>query len=377
MITKVTQGTAGSTAARWSASQSAHSRIDLGIGATLMIVACCLPMLDPGRYVLGQMTLFFLWAGIVTQWNLIFGVAGVYSLAQMAVFLVGGYAAAMLGFYFGVSLWIGIWVGGVAAVVFSLAVGMATLRLRGPYVMLLTLATTVAIQALLQGDVDCYVKSATTCYPLTGGPRGMVNFGDFGFVKWLGYKYAPLGGYYLALTVLITGTALAVVVIRSPLGTAFKALRDNQTLAASRGVAKVKFQILVFAIAGFFTGIAGVLYAGQFRTIGPNMLNLDTLLFLLSMLVVGGVGTRWGPLVGCAVIMLSQEAMKDLAEWQMIGFGAITVAFVVFLKEGVVGAADKLWKRWRRQLSGSHDESKFSKGGELPFAKAVEGNGQR
>jgi branched-chain amino acid transport system permease protein len=253
------------TAFLWERSWRKQTRADSVSGAVVVLLFSIVPVFDPGRYILGQITLFFLWAGIVTQWNLIFGIAGVFSLAQMAVFLVGGYAAAMLGFYFGISLWVGLLVGGATASLFSLALGIATLRLRGAYVMLLTLAVTVAIQALVQGDVDCFVKTATTCYPLTGGPRGLLNFGDFGFVKWLGYRYAPLGGYYLALTILVLGTVFAITVIRSPLGLAFKALRDNQTLAASRGVAKIKFQILVFGLAGFFTGVGGVFYAGQFH----------------------------------------------------------------------------------------------------------------
>ena len=90
----------------------------------------------------------------------------------------------------------------------------------------------------------------------------------------------------------------------------------------------------------------GSVYAAHFRTIGPSLLDLDLLLFLLSMLVVGGLGSRWGPIIGCIIIMVANELMKDLGEWRMISFGAITVVFIVLLREGVVGLIETAWRRY-------------------------------
>ena len=328
----------------YAAARRQDLRLDLAIGFALLAVAVIIPILSPGKYILGQFTLFFIWACVVTQWNLVFGVAGVYSLAQMAVFFLGGYAAAMLGFYLEISIWYGAWVGAVFAVFVSVVIGAATLRLQGPYVLLLTLAIAVVIQALVQSDVNCFFYEGKICYPLTGGPRGLMKFGDLGFRDWLAYKQAPLGTYYLGLLLLVINTIFAFVIIKSPFGSAFRALRDNQPLASSRGIARVKYQILVFALSGFFTGLMGSVYAGHFRTIGPALLDLDLLLFLFSMLVVGGLGSRWGPIIGCIIIMVANELMKDLGEWRMIAFGAITVAFIVLLREGVVGVIQSVWR---------------------------------
>ena len=115
-------------------------RQDVWIGAVFLLGAVLLPLLDIGNYYLSQITLFFIWAAVVTQWNLVFGVAGVFSLGHMAVFAVGGYAAAMIGLYQDISLWFALPFGALASVIFSLLMGFTTLRLRGPYVAVMTFA---------------------------------------------------------------------------------------------------------------------------------------------------------------------------------------------------------------------------------------------
>ena len=95
------------------------TRRDLTIGLVILAILIAMPFIWPTRYILGQFTLFFIWATVVTQWNLVFGVVGIFSLAQMALFAIGGYVTGMLGLYFGWPLWIGMFFGGFAAVLFS------------------------------------------------------------------------------------------------------------------------------------------------------------------------------------------------------------------------------------------------------------------
>ena len=104
---------------------------DMIIGALALAVAIAIPFFDPGRYILVQITLFFIWAMVVTQWNLVFGVAGIFSLAQMTVFAVAAYAAAMFGLYLHINLWIATPIAALVAVAFSALVGVATFVSRG------------------------------------------------------------------------------------------------------------------------------------------------------------------------------------------------------------------------------------------------------
>lgn len=321
-------------------------RRDLWVGCGLLVVAIGLPLVFPTRYILGQGVLIFIWATVVSQWNLVFGMAGVFSLAQMAIFAMGGYTTAMLALYLGVPLWLGMFVGGAAAVVFSLLIGLACLRLRGPYVALLTLAISQAMYVLIITDTACFFKQGFTCRNFTGGTRGMSRFGDFGFRELFGREYAAFGNYYLALAVLIAATLFAAFIMRSPLGYGFKALRDNPAYAMARGVSRFKYQLLVFAASAFFTGIAGAVYAGHFRVMGANVLYLSLLLYLLSMMVIGGLGTLWGPIAGAVALIVIDEGLKEVVEWRLAGLGLILSFGVIFMPRGITGALQQL-AEWR------------------------------
>lgn len=325
-------------------------RRDLIIGAGLLAAAVAVPFLMGGRYVLGQLTLFFIWATVVTQWNLVFGVAGIFSLAQMALFAMGGYATAMLGLYFDWNLWAALPVGGLAAVAFSLVIGLACLRLRGPYVALLTLAIAQVMYLLIITDTACFYMEGVTCRNFTGGTRGMAKYGDFGFRHLLGLHYMAWGDYFLALAVLALATGFSIFLIHSPLGAAFQALRDNPEYATSRGISRFKFQMLVFASSAFFTGLAGGVYAGYYKVMGANTLYLSLLLYLLAMMVIGGLGRTWGPVLGAAALMLADEALKDYPDYRAMGIGAALVLFMMLWPKGIAGGVEAVaeWVAARR-----------------------------
>ena len=318
------------------------------VGLALFAVAIALPFFLPGRYIIGQLTLFFIWATVVTQWNLVFGVAGIFSLAQMAIFAFGGYATAMIGLYGGWNLWLALPFGALAAVVFSLVIGLACLRLKGPYVALLTLAIAQVMYLLIITDTACISMEGVTCRNFTGGTRGLAKYGDFGFRELLGYKFMTFGDYYLALGVLVLATAFSLLLIFGPMGAAFQALRDSPEYATSRGISRFKFQMLVFAASAFFTGLAGGVYAGYYKVMGANTLYLSPLLLLLAMMVIGGLGRIWGPLIGAAVLMLADEALKDFPEYRFMGVGIALVLFIMLWPRGIVGAVEKVWSKLSR-----------------------------
>lgn len=321
------------------------SRRDIIVGGFFLAFFLVAPVLFPGRYLIGQGLTLFIWAAVVSQWNLVFGVAGIFSLAQMAIFAVGGYTAGMLALYLDVSLWLGLVIGGLAATVFSLIVGIASLRLKGAYVALLTLAVVQALYLLIITDTACFMKVGVTCRNFTGGSRGLSQFGDFGFAEMLGRQYIAYGNYYLALALLTVSMLFAYWVINSPIGIAFKALRDNRLYAAGRGVGLVRFQMFIFGMSAFFTGMAGVVFAGSYRVIGANVLELPLLLYLLSMMVIGGIGTFWGPLAGTVLLIVLDEFLKEIGEWRLAGLGTLLVLSVIFLPGGVVGALEKLRRK--------------------------------
>ena len=327
-------------------------RRDILLTLAFVALAIFLPLAISTRYVITQSTLFFIWAVVVTQWNLVLGVGGIFSLAQMALFAVGGYTTAMLGYYMGVPLALAIPVAAVAVVLVSLLVGLACLKLRGPYVALLTLAIAQMFYLLIVNDTACFSMPASGCMPLFGGVRGISRFGDLGFRDLLGSKWY-VAHYYVGLTLFALAMLVSIVIIRGPLGLAFQALRDNPGYAMSRGISRFKYQLWVFAVSAFFTGLAGGLYAAQFAVVGPTVFSLSQLLLLLSMIVVGGLGTIWGPVVGALVLMLADEGMRELGDWRDIGLGLILMLFVVLLRRGLVGGIEDLWRAARSRTNGT------------------------
>lgn len=322
---------------------SARTR-DIITALVLAGLLALVPLFIGTRYVITQMTLFFIWAMVVSQWNLVLGVAGIFSLAQMALFAVGAYATAMLGYYFAVPVLLAMPVAGLVTVAVSALIGLACLRLRGPYVALLTLAIAQVIYLVVVNDTACFTNPPSGCMPLFGGVRGFSRFGDLGFRSLMGSKWY-VAHYYVGLSLAVLAVIFSILIIRGPLGLAFQALRDNPGYAMSRGVGKFKYQLWVFSLSAFFTGLAGSFYAAQFGVVGPIVFSLATLLFLLSMIVVGGIGTVWGPLLGAAILMLADEGMREFGDWRDIGLGLILAAFVILLPRGLAGLAGVATRR--------------------------------
>lgn len=310
-------------------------RRDILIGLVCLALAAALPLAMPGRYVITQSTLFFIWAIVVVQWNLVLGIGGIFSLAQMALFATGAYATAMLGFYWKVPMLAAIPMAGVVAVAVGMLIGLACLRLRGPYVALLTLAIAQVMYVLIVNDTDCFTTTGG-CMPLFGGVRGIGQFGDIGLRALFPSKWY-VAHYYVGLALLAVAVAISIVVIRGPLGLAFRALRDNPGYAMSRGISRFKYQLWIFAVSAFFTGIAGGFYAVHFRVVGPTVFSFSTLLFLIAMIVIGGLGSIWGPLLGAAVLMLADEGMRELSDYRNIGLGLLLAVFVIAWPSGLNG----------------------------------------
>ena len=316
-------------------------RRDLAIGLLLLAAAIALPFVTGVRYYITQATIFFIWATVVTQWNLVLGVGGIFSLAQMALFACGAYATAMLGYYLAWPLWLAMPGAALLTVLFSMLIGLACLRLRGPYVALLTLAIAQVIYIYIINDTECFTMPPSGCMPLLGGVRGISRFGDLGFRDLFGGQFY-VAHYYLGLVLLTLATIFSIIIFRGPLGLAFQALRDNPGYAASRGISRFKYQLWIFALSAFFTGLAGAVHAAHFRVVGPTMLLLPLLLFLLSMIVVGGLGSIWGPLLGAALLMLADEATKEFEQYRNFGLGVLLAVFVLLLPQGLVGAIASL-----------------------------------
>jgi branched-chain amino acid transport system permease protein len=316
-------------------------RRHLLVAGLIALAFAVLPLLVTERYLLGEVIIFLIWSIVAANWNLLMGHAGVFSLAQMLFFATGAYGVAVATQFAGLSIWLAIPVAALAATLLALIIGAACLRLSGAYVALLTYAIAEMIHILIITDTACFRQVGGSCLQLFGGARGFSRFEDFGFRPLLKADWI-LGNYYVVWAVFAFTIFTLVVVIHGRLGLGFRAIRDNVGYAGSRGINRRKIQLIAFGISAFLSGLAGAVYAGHFRFAGPSLFEFSSLMFVLAMVIVGGLGSTWGPLIGAAAIMIVVEITKELGDARAIVLGLALILFVLFLPKGLAGSLERL-----------------------------------
>jgi len=323
------------------------SRLD---AVWLLLTVCALlavPILAKKSYIVHEVTIFMLLLAIVIHWNIVFGYGGILSLGQTAFFGVGGYVAAIGLKFFGIDFPTAFLLATISGGVFGLVVGLACLRVRGPYVAFITLAIMVALQKLIQTDLNCMFEQQYTCSSLTGGSMGLSRFGRIDQFPGIG----PFNvSYLLALANVVLAMLFASWLVQGVVGRALVAIRDNEQLAAVRGINRVRIHTLVFVLCAALTGLTGGLYIGYNGTVGPTMMDFSLLTLLLTMMIVGGTGTLYGPVLGAVAIYGMDFWFKDLGEWRSMALGLVTVLAILVLPGGIMGSAQSILRTASRHF---------------------------
>lgn len=314
------------------------------------------PLFVTQRYSLGEIILFMIWASVAIQWNVLLGHAGVFSLGQMLFFAIGAYAVGMFGVFGDVSPWFSMPIGAFAAALAAFVIGLACLRLETAYVALLTFAIVFMVSALISTDAECFITEGGLCTPMFGGGNGFSGFDDLGFRQLLKGKWV-VGNFYVVLVVFALSLVASIIVIHGRLGLAFRALGDSRIYAAARGMNRTRFHIIAFVITAFFTGLTGAVYAAHFRFAGPSLFEFSNLVFVLAMIVVGGLKSTWGPVFGAALMMILVEFAKGWGDIQNSLIGVVLIAFVLLLPRGLAGATARFAERLGKRASPSAGNS--------------------
>lgn len=298
--------------------------------ALLLIV----PVFVADSYTRHLFVIAFIYAIIASNWNLSLGHCGVFNFGHLTFFGVGVYTAAIAAKTFGVSPWISILSGGVTAALAAFIIAAPVARLKGIYVVLVTFAfSQLAMQLVLSQS------------QITGGAEGMVRIpylklGDYSFIR--DYK---LGYYYAGLALLTVSTLFLMAVTRSPFGKSLTAVRDAEDYAASRGISVSRQRILVLILSAIFTGIAGGFYAIYLRVASPEVFGFGTLSLALSMVLIGGTGTTFGPIVAALALTFATESLAGIRGFEEARFIVIAIAMILVLRVapgGVLGILDRL-----------------------------------
>ncbi|MEM6940660.1 MAG: alpha/beta fold hydrolase [Pseudomonadota bacterium] len=307
------------------------------------------PFIFDATYFRHVIILAFVFAIVATSWDLSLGFGGLFNFAHVALFAVGIYTYAILAKTLGFSPWLSILAGGGTGAVVALLIALPVLRLDGIYVILVTIALSQLIYLIVISSSD-----------VTGGTSGMVTLPTLKIGDYRLSRDGRIGYYYVGLTLLVANLASLYWITRSRLGRAIVALRDNKYYAIARGISEARTRALTLMASAVFTGMAGAFYAAYLRVASPDAFGLGFLTLLLSILLVGGAGTLWGPVMAAFAISVASEWLSGFGPWQNIIIALAIILVVVFYPGGLWAALQEirqavdalrtgLLARWRRR----------------------------
>lgn len=290
-----------------------------------LAVLVILPFFVPSAYIRHLIIIAIVYAIVASNWNFSLGYGGIFNFGHLAFFGLGAYASAILAKTVGISPWATIVLAGLVAVIAAIIVSVPVLRLKGIYVVLVTFAFS---QLCLQ-----LIMSQAT---ITGGSQGFplvpqLKIGDYSFAS-----DDKFGYYYVALILLVLSTLYLGRLVRSHFGVSVMALRDNEDYAVSRGISLARQRLLTLVASALFTGMAGGFFSTYTRVASPEIFGFGPLSLALSMMLLGGTGSIYGPIVGAFLITILSEAMVNLGPTRFLIIAAMIVLVLLFYPGGVI-----------------------------------------
>ena len=288
--------------------------------------------------------------------NLLLGYTGQLSLGHVAFFGIGAYTSALVSLGFDVNLlgwtmtlapkpvWVAFLCGIVLAGLAGWFIGKVSFKVRGAYFVIVTISFAEVVRLVALNWID-----------LTEGPMALNNIPPVTlWLPWLGETtfWRKTANYYLVLVVALIAFEIIRRLVQSRLGRSLIALRENEPLAMSVGIDVTRALVVATVISAAIAGAAGGLYAHYIRIVDPDVFLFIYTVTMVIMVIVGGKGTLWGPIVGGLLFGILPDFLRDLAapEVQWVIYGAVMIVIVFFLPQGIVPAVNK-WLRGRLATS--------------------------
>ncbi len=276
------------------------------------------------NYYLDTINLALLYALLALGLNITVGFTGLLDLGYAAFYGIGAYVYALLSTGIGLSFWLGLPLGGVVAAFFGLVLGLITLRLRGDYLAIITL-----------GFVQIIYLTLNNWDSLTQGPNGIMQIARPQIADLT--LRTPLHFYYLILFFLIVAVIAVHRLLHSQIGRAWIAIREDEMAAEAMGIDTTRMKILAFVLGAAIAGIGGVFFAARYSFISPESFTFLESVRILSMIVLGGMGSIPGAILGAFLLTLLPELLRGLANYRMLIFGAALVLMMIFRPQGLWG----------------------------------------
>jgi branched-chain amino acid transport system permease protein len=287
-------------------------------------IAVVLPAAFPSAYYYRIGALVFIFALAVVGLNLLMGFAGQVSLGHAGFVGIGAYAVAIGPAHLGAPSWLCVPGGAVAAGLVAYVVGKPILRLKGHYLAVATLGFGLIVSIVLTNEAGW-----------TGGPDGM----SVARLRVFGQSvYGSSAWYWIAAATFCAGAALALNLIDSPSGRALLAIHDSETAALALGVDVAQRKLMIFVISAVYASVAGSCLALLNGHVTPDTAGFLRSIELVAMVVLGGMGSVFGSLVGAALLVMLPQTLTAIHDYEHMALGLIVMGCMIFLRQGIVPA---------------------------------------
>jgi branched-chain amino acid transport system permease protein len=321
----------------------------------LVTLAILFPLVFQNNYYIQVMILVFIWSIAVYGLNIISGYTGQLSLAHAGFFAIGAYSLGLLTVEAKVSFWLALLLACGISVLCGLIVGIVALRTKSHFFAIYTMCVGFIIYLIIDKWDD-----------LTGGVRGLIGIPQPDAIGPITFT-SLTSQYYLVLFFLILTVFIVRRIVHSLFGRTLIAIRNSEELARTIGISVMKNQLIAFSLSAFFAGLAGALYSSFIRFIGPDISAITVTFEMLLYLLVGGIGTLTGPILGTFIVVWLSQTLQFLEEYRMVIFGPIVVLIMLFYPRGLVGGfidiRNYLKRKKRKQTKNSTVDSSVEEAG--------------
>lgn len=306
-----------------------------------LLLLIILPFAVQGTYVRHLVIIAIIYGLVASSWDLSLGYAGLFNFAHLAFFGIGVYGAAILSKTYAVSSWIAIPLAGAVAVLAALLVSLPVLRLKGIYVILVTFSfSQLCLQIVLSQS------------HITGGSGGMVLLPPLAIADYNFARDGKLAYYYASLALLVVVVLFLKKLVGSHFGISIVALRDDEDYAVSRGISGAQQRLLTMMASALVAGVAGGFYAIYLRVASPEVFAFPLMTLTLSMLLLGGSGSIFGPIVAAFALTFLAEWMQELGQWRFLIIASAILLTIHFYPGGIISALRVLHAKLLVEFSG-------------------------
>ncbi|MCL5959046.1 MAG: branched-chain amino acid ABC transporter permease [Chloroflexi bacterium] len=301
----------------------------IGVGLLLLLLLA-LPQYSGSEYYVHLANMVGISMMLTLSLNLIFGYTGQISVGHAGFYAIGAYTTAILLARFQMPFWLAVPASIAAAGLAGAMLGLPALRLKGYYLAVATLGFAVVVYVVLQ-----------QWRPVTGGAMGIIGIPR---PRLLGYEFANESSYYYLVLVATLFTFFVIRnIIASPAGRAMIAIRESEPAAESLGIDVTKYKMVAFIVSSGLAGLAGSLFAPLARFVGPDAFTLIPSVVILEMLVIGGLGSHLGALIGGALMVLLPEFIGFVGGYRVFVYSLCLLFVIVFAPEGLAGMIHQLF----------------------------------